>query len=436
MTITSSGQVSLNDLHVEVGGTSGTQVSMNDADIRSLGRHQNCTSAGHHQGGDRGIAGSTIPINEFYNTTWANDGHIGNAPYYSDITNPTVSTSQGWYNWYNWYTNSFPSGTTHISLLVVGPGGGAAGTGSNQGGAGGHGGGTFWMYGFPIEGLPGGYAGNWSVVFQFVLGRVASGRNKDTNGINAGWAGFGAFNNSTGTYTLIGGVTGAGGGRKSNPHNQGYQGSPGAPYFDHGACQTYLGDRRPLAMNGSRGGYGGPTASNSAGGGGGGAGGWPNTNNVVADFDTYPGRGFPTTGIQTFTAHNGGGNGRANNGNGYYVNLYAASRSTGFEYGGGGGRGGTSYRRGGGGTHPDGRTGTETAASNNNIAEGGSNGDNGQTANGASHGGNYGGGGAADDDDYVGNGGNGGQGILRIWFHNARLSEAWPSTGALYTNTL
>ena len=36
MPLTSSGQISLNDLHVEAGGTSGTQASMNDTDIRGL----------------------------------------------------------------------------------------------------------------------------------------------------------------------------------------------------------------------------------------------------------------------------------------------------------------------------------------------------------------------------------------------------------------
>jgi hypothetical protein len=36
MPLTSSGQISLNDLHVEAGGTTGTQASMNDADIRGL----------------------------------------------------------------------------------------------------------------------------------------------------------------------------------------------------------------------------------------------------------------------------------------------------------------------------------------------------------------------------------------------------------------
>jgi hypothetical protein len=36
MPLTSSGQISLNDLHVEAGGTTGTQASMNDTDIRGL----------------------------------------------------------------------------------------------------------------------------------------------------------------------------------------------------------------------------------------------------------------------------------------------------------------------------------------------------------------------------------------------------------------
>ena len=36
MALQNSGQISLNDLHVEAGGTSGTQASMNDTDIRGL----------------------------------------------------------------------------------------------------------------------------------------------------------------------------------------------------------------------------------------------------------------------------------------------------------------------------------------------------------------------------------------------------------------
>ena len=36
MTLQNSGAISLNDMHLEVGGTSGTQVSLNDQDIRDL----------------------------------------------------------------------------------------------------------------------------------------------------------------------------------------------------------------------------------------------------------------------------------------------------------------------------------------------------------------------------------------------------------------
>lgn len=36
MTLPSSGQITLNEIHIEAGGTSGTQASINDADIRAL----------------------------------------------------------------------------------------------------------------------------------------------------------------------------------------------------------------------------------------------------------------------------------------------------------------------------------------------------------------------------------------------------------------
>ena len=36
MALQTSGAISLNDIHVEVGGTSGTLCSVNDADIRDL----------------------------------------------------------------------------------------------------------------------------------------------------------------------------------------------------------------------------------------------------------------------------------------------------------------------------------------------------------------------------------------------------------------
>ena len=36
MVLQSSGAISLNDMHVEAGGASGTQCTINDADIRGL----------------------------------------------------------------------------------------------------------------------------------------------------------------------------------------------------------------------------------------------------------------------------------------------------------------------------------------------------------------------------------------------------------------
>ena len=36
MALQASGSISLNDVHVEVGGTSSSQVALNDADIRGL----------------------------------------------------------------------------------------------------------------------------------------------------------------------------------------------------------------------------------------------------------------------------------------------------------------------------------------------------------------------------------------------------------------
>lgn len=58
--------ISLNAIHVEVGGTSGTQVSLNDADVRSIGS-PDATYAGAD--GINTTSGTTISIGEFRNAT-------------------------------------------------------------------------------------------------------------------------------------------------------------------------------------------------------------------------------------------------------------------------------------------------------------------------------------------------------------------------------
>jgi hypothetical protein len=69
--------ISLNAIHVEVGGTSGTTVSLNDADVRGIGAPDSTYDGGD---GINTTSGSTISIGEFRNAqdvslnTWATSG--------------------------------------------------------------------------------------------------------------------------------------------------------------------------------------------------------------------------------------------------------------------------------------------------------------------------------------------------------------------------
>jgi hypothetical protein len=66
MPLQSSGQISLNDLHVEAGGTSGTEASMNDSDIRGL---------------LNAAANSQMPFSSFYGAGSATTILSGNSQY-------------------------------------------------------------------------------------------------------------------------------------------------------------------------------------------------------------------------------------------------------------------------------------------------------------------------------------------------------------------
>jgi len=75
--------LSLNAIHVEVGGTSGTTVSLNDADVRGIGAPDS-TYAGAD--GINTTSGTTISIGEFRNAqdvslnTWPLSGGLASAP--------------------------------------------------------------------------------------------------------------------------------------------------------------------------------------------------------------------------------------------------------------------------------------------------------------------------------------------------------------------
>lgn len=74
--------ISLNAIHVEVGGTSGTTVSLNDADVRGIGAPDSTYDGGD---GINTTSGTTISIGEFRNAqdvslnTWALSG-VSTAP--------------------------------------------------------------------------------------------------------------------------------------------------------------------------------------------------------------------------------------------------------------------------------------------------------------------------------------------------------------------
>lgn len=74
--------ISLNAIHVEVGGTSGTTVSLNDADVRGIGAPDSTYAGGD---GINTTSGTTISIGEFRNAqdaslnTWAISG-LSTAP--------------------------------------------------------------------------------------------------------------------------------------------------------------------------------------------------------------------------------------------------------------------------------------------------------------------------------------------------------------------
>ena len=61
MALATSGALSLNEIHIEVGGTSGTTCSLNDSDIRNITEASGKTI--------NNTLGTTIDFNNFYGAT-------------------------------------------------------------------------------------------------------------------------------------------------------------------------------------------------------------------------------------------------------------------------------------------------------------------------------------------------------------------------------
>ena len=130
MALQNSGAISLDDIHVEAGGTSGTSATINDSDIRSM----ICKSCG-----------ATADFGEYYGAT---------STTYVEGSGGTTNTS-GNFKFHifnsssNFVINAAATGTASstVDYIVIAGGGGAAGSsggiGAGGGGAGRYATGTF-----------------------------------------------------------------------------------------------------------------------------------------------------------------------------------------------------------------------------------------------------------------------------------------------------
>jgi len=246
MALQASGQISLNDLHVEAGGSSGTECSFNDSDIRDLIDKS---------------SGAQSAINEFYGASAVS------APVWStsnsgtfDLGNPThteVKTSG------SSFTLSYNGA---VAIIAIGGGGGGSGT---TGGA------STTMAGATGAGVAiKGIVGTTSMSFSMSIGgggagaENASGSNGgDTtvsgNGISltggggkrgthtstsqaGGSASGGDANYTGGTSTIVSSRAGAGGapaGGNSTTSTSGTYGGilGGTSPYENGVLGSYLG---------------------------------------------------------------------------------------------------------------------------------------------------------------------------------------------------
>ena len=113
MALQNSGQISLNDLHVEAGGTTGTQCSMNDSDIRGLlnaSANSQMTFSGFY-GASSSILSTTMTIGQFDNSA----AYGGIFSGYNDHTKSALFTNS-WGSIANRSVNSIQSGAIISNL--------------------------------------------------------------------------------------------------------------------------------------------------------------------------------------------------------------------------------------------------------------------------------------------------------------------------------
>lgn len=225
MALQSSGSISLNEIHIEAGGSSGTQASINDSDIRALiGKS----------------SGATMSFSEWYGASASITETLSNGD-----TNVNVSTEFG--------SSNFTSNTAKILIIASGSEIGATGGTGNR-----------------AITVPSGMGGTLDIQNAGTISGAggAGGTSSGQSGSPGGSAIYIASSNVTVTNsgTIRGGGGGGGAGNNGSPGANGFQdpnntlfcnGGAGGGHGDGGNGQGY----NSPATNGASGSPGSPATA-------------------------------------------------------------------------------------------------------------------------------------------------------------------------------
>lgn len=195
MALQSSGAISLDDIHVEVDGSTGSTCSINDSDIRGLIDKSD---------------GATSAFNEFYgaaNITYMNasggtTSTSGNYRFHKFTSSGTFAVSA---------VASGGASATVDYLIIAGGGAGGLGTGSHFGGGGGAG-------GYKTGTVSVSSTGNNTITIGGGQSSIADNASGSAFGTTFKWYNVNPSTSSRGTDSSALGVTSTGGGQGGGAH--------------------------------------------------------------------------------------------------------------------------------------------------------------------------------------------------------------------------
>lgn len=284
MALQTSGAISLNEIHVEAGGSSGSQATINDSDIRGLiSKGSGAQMSFSEWYGAANVFSFSITSNTSnanLNTLATNAGWNGSAPIECTINSGVYcyATSTGGYG----LTVNVANSTIINNGKIIGKGGNGGRGSHNSSGGGGGAALRITVSGVTIQNnsgafIAGGGGGGGGRAYDGTYGAGGGGAGGGTGGAiissygrgsggGVGSSGGNAAETVSGCGGHGGGAGGGGGSRRSNPNGSGGGGGGGRILPGSGGARgTPSG-----APGGSAGNAGGGYPSYYAGGGGGG----------------------------------------------------------------------------------------------------------------------------------------------------------------------